>query len=86
MLDCEEPPRVFVFDDNGSLMALVRLIHQHQPLLRLTQTRHRVNLFAAGVKPCRWKEVVVEKKKKYRLKMPICTDMEQTFPFFWLEM
>lgn len=67
ILDCQEPPRVFVLDDDCSLMALVCLIYQHQPLFGHRRTGLRVDLVPAGVEPCREKDCVeksFEKKKK----------------------
>ena len=61
MLDCEEPPRAFVLDDDGSLMALVRLIRQHQPLLTHRRTDLRVDLVPARVEACRGTDGVLVK-------------------------
>lgn len=63
---------MFVLDDDGSLVALVHLISQHEPLLGHRLTGLRVDLVRAGLKPFREKDV----SKKYDLmKMISCTEL-----------
>ena len=52
VLHGQEPSRVFVLDEHGSLRALVSLVHQQQPLLRLPGADRRVGELSMGNEAC----------------------------------
>lgn len=62
-MDCQEPPRAFVLDDNGSLIALIRLVHQQKPLFTFRRTDFRVDLLKSNPSKEMCLEVLAKKEK-----------------------
>lgn len=78
---------MFVLDEDGSLVAVVCLIHQKLPLLTHRWTGLRVDLAPDGVKPCRGKYKQVKNKKKVfcfllTLRIAGCTGTETNIALF----
>lgn len=78
----QEAPGAFVLDDDGPLVALVRLVHQQEPLLALRRTGPGVDPAPVGVKPCRRKDINCSEKERKKVDLVPSGSTKQTCFFF----